>query len=516
MEKDLNIVKVNNLSVAFPSRKNPNPKPVLDNLGFSIRRGEILGLIGNSGSGKSMTSLAISGLLPYGAKTISGEILFDGENLLTKTDKERRAMLGSDIGFIFQEPATALEPLMTIGKNLEEILEAHGMKDKNKNKETIISILETVGFTNPEDIMSRYPHQLSGGQRQRVLIAGASMLSPKLLICDEPTSALDTVTTVQVLSLIKKLCVELKITILFISHDLSVVNNFCDRVMVMKDGKIVDSDNTEDILSNPKNAYTAELLTNARLDPASLNLKRSDVDYSKSPILVAKDIEASYDKEPVLKKVSFEIYPNEILGLIGSSGCGKTTLSKTICNLMPYTGTITLKDKPGVVFQDPVTCLNPAHTVMWHLTEPLKAKKIKLSKEELNKKLIHALEEVGLGEQYLARYPNQLSGGQRQRVAIAMCLILEPKLIIADEPFSSLDASSAAGILKLLTEINRTRKTAILMVSHNLHVVRAVCSRVIVMDKGEIVEEGITNEVLSNPQHNQTKALLNAENTIHN
>ena len=254
MARHIHVLKVHHLTLSFPTRKDPSPKPILDDVDFGIRDGEILGLIGNSGSGKTMTSLAIAGLLPEGAAITGGSIKFRGNDLLTMNPKERRKMLGRDIGMIFQEPSTALDPLMKIGRNLDEVLVAHGVTDSKERREKILSMLKTVGFEDPAAIYERYPHQLSGGQRQRILIAGAALLTPKLLICDEPTSSLDTVTTVQILGLLKDLCGKLHMTILFISHDLSAVSNFCDRVMVMKDGKIIDKDTTSDILTNPKNA----------------------------------------------------------------------------------------------------------------------------------------------------------------------------------------------------------------------------------------------------------------------
>lgn len=540
MPRHIHIVKVHHLTLSFPTRKDPNPKPVLDDVDFGIRDGEILGLIGNSGSGKTMTSLAIAGLLPEAASITSGSIKFAGEDLLGMNPKARRAMLGKDIGMIFQEPSTALDPLMTCGKQLEEVLTAH--KDTATTPEqrhkAIVDMLETVGFTNAEEICGRYPHQLSGGQRQRVLIAGAALLKPRLLICDEPTSSLDTVTTVSILALLKDLCHKLHMTILFISHDLSAVRGFCDRVMVMKDGKIIDKDTASDILSNPKNTYTAELLTNARLDTRLLGFEPATVDYSKSPVLTAKDITAGYGRSlferaknrsadnNILHDVSLEVFPNEILGLIGGSGSGKTTLIRSLLGLLPHSGTVNIKSTSvGAIFQDPVSCLNPAHTIKWHMEEALrasgKAKTISGTGSRAERKawtlarITAVLEECGLGEKYLMRHPKELSGGQRQRVAIAMCLIQEPALIIADEPFSSLDASSSAELLKLMTDINRERSTAFLLITHNIHIVRQICPRVIVMDSGKICEEGITTEVLTNPKSECTAALLEAERQIH-
>lgn len=544
MTRHIHIVKVHHLTLSFPTRKNPNPKPVLDDVDFGIRDGEILGLIGNSGCGKTMTSLAIAGLLPENAEITSGSIKFAGKDLLAMNPKERRSMLGKDIGMIFQEPSTALDPLMVIGKQLEEVLTAHkeNLQSKEERRKAIIDMLKLVGFPNAEEIMTRYPHQLSGGQRQRVLIAGAALLKPRLLICDEPTSSLDTVTTISILELLKELCHKLHITILFISHDLSVVRGFCDRVMVMRDGKIVDRDTASEILTNPRNAFTAELLTNARLDTRILGLEPVKVDYEKEPVLTAKDITAGYGRtlfegiknkkakdsgtNMVLKGVSLDVYPNEILGLIGGSGSGKTTLIRSLLGLLPHSGTVSIRsDRIGVIFQDPVSCLNPAHTIKWHMLEALnassRAKEIKGSgtwqerKAGVLKRIIEVLDICGLEEKHLMRHPNELSGGQRQRVAIAMCLIQDPSLIIADEPFSSLDASSSAELLKLVTDINREQHTAFLLITHNIHIVRQIAPRVIVMSDGVICEEGITSDVLNDPKSEAASALLAAERQIH-
>ena len=543
MPRHIHVVKVHHLTLSFPTSKDPNPKPVLDDVDFGIRDGEILGLIGNSGSGKTMTSLAIAGLLPESARIDSGSIKFAGKSLFDMKPKERRGMLGKDIGMIFQEPSTALDPLMTCGRQLEEVLEAHkeSSMSPSERRKAITDMLETVGFTNAEEILGRYPHQLSGGQRQRVLIAGAALLKPRLLICDEPTSSLDTVTTVSILALLKELCHKLHMTILFISHDLSAVRGFCDRVMVMKDGKIVDKDTTSDILNNPKNSYTAELLTNARLDTRILGLSPAPVDYESDPVLSAKNITAGYGRSlfervrknkddrkdnNILHDVSLNVYPNEILGLIGGSGSGKTTLIRSLLGLLPHSGTVEIKsNRVGAIFQDPVSCLNPAHTVKWHLDEALKAsgKAKEISgngsfeerKANIKAWITGALEACGLGEEYLLRRPNELSGGQRQRVAIAMCLIQEPSLIIADEPFSSLDASSSAELLKLMTGINRERNTAFLLITHNIHIVRQICPRVAVMDNGRICEEGKTQDVLNDPRSEAAFALLEAERKLH-
>ena len=517
------ILEVKDLSLNFSG--DPSESRTLNSVSFNVRKGEILGLIGNSGCGKTMTSLSILGLLPKDANILSGSIVFNGNDLLKKNEKEMREVRGKEIGMIFQEPYTALDPLMTVHKNLDEILTEHDDLPSETRKEMIIKMLERVGFSDCEDILKRYPHELSGGQRQRVLIDGACLLKPALMIADEPTSSLDTVTSMSILELIKSLCSEYRMSVLFISHDLSIVGSFCDRVIVMKQGMILDSGNAFDLLYNPRNPYTAELLRNSRLDPKDLNFTFNKPSYSSEAALRVTGLSAGYDssdlfrkkKTKILHDVTFKVLKGEVVGLIGSSGCGKTTLTRTICGLIkPMGGKIEgTKGKIGVVFQDPVTCLNPSHTVIWHLGEPLRAKKIKLSKEELKKKATEVLISVGLEEKVLHRYPKQLSGGQRQRVAIAMCLMLDPDLIIADEPLSSLDTSSGALILGLLSQINKERGTSILLISHNLRVVRAATSYVLVMDKGRLVEDGPTLNVLSNPKSEVTKMLLEAENKLH-
>ena len=506
------VLEIKDLCLGFPGKRNEYTE-VLKGLNISVRRGELLGIIGNSGCGKSITSLAVTGLLPREARITGGEIIFDGQDLLGMNPKARRRLLGKDIGIVFQEPRTALDPLMRVGRNLDEILTAHGMKDPEERRKKILDMLRQVNFDDPEDIYGRFPHQLSGGQRQRILIAGAALLSPKLLICDEVTSALDTVTTVEVLDLLRSLCFEMKITIMFISHDLSAVENFCDRVMVMNDGRIIDCDNTYDILHTPKNAFTAELLENATLDPRTLSLETADCDYTRSPVMTGRNIAAGYSRKKIISSLDMEIYPGEILGLIGRSGCGKTTLTKAICGLLPYEGKIDISGgRPGTVFQDPVSCLNPSHTVLWHMKEAIRAAKRSYSMDLINT----VMDEVGLDSEHLTRFPSQLSGGQRQRVAIGMCLIAEPSLLVADEPFSSLDATSAAEILKLLAKINRERNMSILLISHNLHIIRALCKRVLVMEKGSIVEEGITKEILAEPKSEAAQGLIDAERKLHN
>lgn len=512
-----NILEVKDLCLSL-SNADGAPVRILNNLKFNVRSGEILGLIGDSGSGKTMTALAISGLLSDFAHIDSGEILFEGEDLVKKTPAERRLLLGEKIGVIFQDPSSALDPLQTVESNLNEIISIRD-GDKKEGRERILKMLKTVGFENPEEIAKRYPHRLSGGQRQRVLIAGAALMNPSLLIADEPTSSLDTVTSMSIMQLLHEMCQEVGISILFISHNLNAVRNFCDRVMVMKEGVIIDSDTSWDIMGQPRSSFTAELLMKSRLDPKALGITRGEPVENASSVLSAKELSSGYkyagfanDKtNHVVNNVSFDILEGECVGLIGSSGCGKTTLVKTLLGLIKSSsGTIDRSGRIAAVFQDPVSSLNPAHTVRWHLAEALKAAGRKMTREEMKPYFLKILEDVGLEAKHLYRFPHQMSGGQRQKAAIAMCLVQDPAVIIADEPFSALDASSQASIIKLLSDINAKRGTTMLIVSHNLLVIKAMCSKVLVMDKGKIVESGETDEVLEDPKSAATHALLKA------
>jgi len=513
-----NILEVNGLCLSIKGSDGV-PVRILNDLSFNVRSGEILGLIGNSGSGKTQTALAISGLLSDRAAVDGGEILFDGEDLLSKDSAYRRRLLGEKIGVIFQDPSSALDPLQSVGANLYEVLSIRpGSKEERTAK--ILSMLKTVGFNNPEEIYKRYPHQLSGGQRQRVLIAGAALMKPSLLIADEPTSSLDTVTAMSIMQLLHEMCQEMGISILFISHNLSAVRSFCDRVMVMKDGTIIDSDTSWDILGQPKSSHTAELLMNSKLDAKALGITPAVAKEDSPAVLTLKDIKAGYSsgfpaksvRSDILNGISMEIRAGECVGLIGSSGCGKTTLVKTILGLIkPTSGEAQIQGRAAAVFQDPVSSLNPAHTIRWHLNEALMSSGREVPKSEKDPLFREMLETCGLKGSHLSRYPHQLSGGQRQKVAIAMCLITEPSVIIADEPFSALDSTSQASVLKLLSDINKSRGTAMLLVSHNLRVVRAMCSRVIVMDSGKIAEEGVTSEILKKPKSAAAHELLKAE-----
>ena len=507
-----NILEVQNLSLSF-TNGDKLPVKILNDLTFNVRSGEILGLIGDSGSGKTQTALAIAGLLSEFANIDSGSIIFEQEDLVKKTPKQRRMLLGEKIGIIFQDPSSALDPLQTVESNLREVLSVRKVP-KEQMHERIVNMLKTVGFDDPEEISVRYPHRLSGGQRQRVLIAGAALMNPALLIADEPTSSLDSVTSMSIMQLLHEMSHEMGISILFISHNLDAVRNFCDRVIVMREGTIIDSDISWDIMGQPRSAFTAELLMKSKLDTRKLGINPGKIKADAPVVLSVKDISSTYVhmNKPVISDINFDIKEGECVGLIGSSGCGKTTLTKTILGLIkPSSGSLDCKGRIAAVFQDPVSSLNPAHTVKWHLNEALRASGQAIEKDKREAFFIKALEDVGLSGSHLSRFPHQMSGGQRQKAAIAMCLVQSPSVLIADEPFSALDASSQASVIKLLSDINRERGTTMLIVTHNLRVVRAMCSRVIVMDSGRIVESGETEDVLNSPASDVTLALIKAD-----
>ncbi len=531
------ILSVRNLTLSFPQSGGRTDNTVLSRLSFDIRDGEIFGIVGESGSGKTITALAIAGLLPETAVVTSGEVLFRGKDLLKLPPKQRRDLLGKEIGMIFQEPLSSLDPLMTIGKHLEEVIAAH--RDPETVKETpvarktrIMEMLAHVGFHNPGRVYHSYPHQLSGGQRQRALIAGALLLKPTLLIADEPTTALDSVTQNQILDQLRRISQSFHLTVLFISHDLKVLERMCDRLAIMHNRRIVECDATSDILHSPGHPHTASLLRGARFEIRDSKAEKTAPPVDAVPLIRIESLVAGYssgflrigsEEKEVLKDVSLKILPGEILGLIGSSGCGKTTLARVLTGLLPGTsGQIyeneTLfsdfsksrrfrKPSVGLVFQDPYNSLNPYKTIGWLLEEPLRVHRL-LEKKERRDRVLQMMTQVGLPKKYFDYYPSQLSGGQRQRVALAMSLMLSPSLIIADEPVSSLDVTVQTQILRLLWDINQRNGIAFLFISHDLKVIRSICDRVAVMDDGRIVETGRIGDVFRSPTSPITRMLI--------
>ncbi len=489
------MLEVKHLSISFPEKEREN-KVVLDS-SFTIEKGEILAIIGESGSGKSMTALSIIGLLPKDAK-VSGEVLLEDRNLLGLSESERRDIRGKRISMIFQEPMTSLNPVMKIGKQLEEPLLLHTNLSKEERRQIVYQKLEQAGLKDAEKICSYYPHQLSGGMRQRAMIAMALVCQPELMIADEPTTALDVIVQEQILKVLKKINQEEKTSILFISHNLKVVKDFCDRILVMQDGEIVEEGTPEQIFHAPKHPYTQKLL-----DSIPKKVKRPEIYLHTPKVLEIEHLNVFYPdekqgflkrkKHQVLYDISFDIKEGEVVGLIGGSGCGKSTLSKAILGLLPWKeGEIKhYTDFPQMVFQDPYGSLNPAKKIGWILEEPLKIQK-KFTKEERKQKVIMMLEKVGLEEKYRRRYPRELSGGQRQRVGIALSLILGSRFIIADEPVSALDVTVQAQILKLLLQLKEEFQLSYLFISHDMDVIAQMCDRVFQMKDGRLyaVESG--------------------------
>lgn len=528
------LLRVESLSVAFPKPAG-GEKTVVNKISFSVREGEILGIAGESGSGKSMTALAVMGLLPDSA-TRSGEgIFFDGENLCAPGKKEKKAeemlrqkLSGNGMAMIFQEPLTSLNPVLTVGKQLEEPLLLHTELTEAERHEAMLHALAQAELKNGEQLLSNYPHQLSGGMRQRVMIAMAMINKPRLLIADEPTTALDAVTEREIVKLIRKLAQENRMSVIFISHDLGVLREICDRVMIMKDGRIVEEGATEQIFEAPKQTYTRELMKAAVKGPKekreesakSKEILQSTLETGETDayVITAENICVTYrsakglfqkkEEKQAVKNISFSVNRGEIFGIVGESGCGKSTLLKALSGLLTeYEGSIRCEFGVQMVFQDPYTSLNPAKKVGWILEEPLRLK-TSLSKEERRVRVQEMLKETELPEDVADRRVAELSGGQRQRVAIAAALITKPELVLLDEPVSALDVTVQAQILELLLRLQREHGLTYVFVSHDMAVVRKICDRVMVMKGGGIVECGETEELFLHPMEEYTKKLL--------
>ncbi|WP_375280355.1 ABC transporter ATP-binding protein [Pseudooctadecabacter sp.] len=519
----MTLLSVQNLTL------NIGPHPILHDVDLTVEAGKITAITGESGSGKSMTALAIMGLLPKGSAT-TGTITFEGGDLLQTSEPDLCDIRGNDIGMVFQEPMTALNPVHTIGSQVAETIRIHTKASKSDAMAQAATMLKRVGLEVPPD---RYPHELSGGQRQRVVIAMAIALRPKLLIADEPTTALDVTTQARILTLLQSLVDEFDMGLILITHDLAVVADVADTITVMQQGRVVETGAATRVLTQTQHPYTKALLAASSHQPAKQEPSASQT--PAPPGLVVQNVTRTYPlpRQNVfgprphfraLDDVSLTIAPGERVGLVGESGCGKSTLTRAILGLEDVqTGTITLDGDPvfasnrpnlsvrrkmQVVFQDPYGSFNPRHRVgrlvsePWHLLE---------NKPQNGGDLIaQALTDVGLTPSDADKYIHEFSGGQRQRIAIARALITQPDLIIFDEAVSALDVSVRAQILDLIADLGTKRRLAYLFISHDLHVVRAVTDRVLVMQKGRIVEDGPTGQVYDTPQHPYTKELLAA------
>ncbi len=514
---------VEHLSIAFQDKNEPL-QTVVSDVSFSIGLGkgksEIVGVVGESGSGKSMTALAAMGLLKDNARVLQGAIWLEEQNLFSLNAKELSRVQGSEMSMIFQEPMTSLNPLMRIGEQVGESLflhPGHGAKlSKKEIRRQVLKALEEVGLENAERVYRQFPHELSGGQRQRVMIAQAMINQPKLLIADEPTTALDVMVQEQILELLRRLHREKGVSILFISHDLAVIEKICSRVLVMYQGQIVEEGAVSQVLHHPKHEYTRTLVERF---PRFIAPPRS-----KQNVLTLRDVSVFYrerkaersgaQRREIVHHANLEIREGEILGLVGESGSGKSTLAKAIVGLNPqYEGEILMQPdlQPQMVFQDPFGSLNPAHTIGWILSEPLRIIGIKSAKER-KERVLQMLENMGLSKDFYNRYARELSGGQRQRVSIGAALLRDSKLLVADEPVSALDVTVQSQILQLLLEVHRQNGLSILFISHDLNLVRHICHRVAVMYQGEIVEIGDAQEIYRSPKHPYTRRLLQVEN----
>jgi len=552
------LLSVNALTVSFGNKKKL--VEVLHNISFDVFENEIVGIVGESGSGKSVTSLSIMGLLPKKLANLSGNVIFEEKELLQITETEFRNIRGKDIAIIFQEPMSALNPSLKCGFQVAEILRLHLKMNVSEAKKETISLFEKVKLPRPAEIYNSYPHQISGGQMQRVMIAMAIACKPKLLIADEPTTALDVTVQKEILSLLKSIQQETKMAMLFISHDLSLVSEIADRVVVMYKGDIIENATTEEIFKNPKAAYTKALLAsrsslNVRLAKlptiASIadksfkprevkpveRAKRHKHIYTKKPILEIVNLEKYYfsnvgmfSKAEVVKAVddiSFTVFEGETLGLVGESGCGKSTLGRTILQLEKATsGSIKYRGKEltrlskgeirnlrkeiQIIFQDPYSSLNPRLMIGQALMEPMEVHGLGKSAKERKESVLSLLERVGLDESYFYRYPHELSGGQRQRVGIARTIVVEPKLVICDESVSALDISVQAQVLNLLNELKNDFGFTYIFISHDLAVVKYMSDQLLVMNKGKIEELGDADEIYENPQTDYSKKLIEA------
>ena len=523
------VLKVSNYNVDFWVDGNWYPAAI--NMNYEVQPGKTLAIVGESGSGKSSSSMGLMGLLASNART-SGEVLVKGVDMLSANTAQVRKFRGKEVSYIFQEPMTALNPVYSIGFQIVETLRAHFDISSEAARARAIELLTLVEIPDPEKSVDKYPHQLSGGQRQRAMIAQALACDPALLIADEPTTALDVTVQAEILDLMRNLRSKLNSGILLITHDMGVVADMADDILVMKDGLTVEYDTADNIFNRPKHPYTQQLLAAVpKLGSVKVRHLKSDAATAK-PVLSLQNVDIEYPKrgrQPAFKAVSdfsLEIYPGEIVGLVGESGSGKTTVGRASIGLIPIkSGSISvsgheilhgnnkalsqIRQKTGIVFQDPASSLNPRLPIGESIGEPILLAGLAKG-EELNRKVEELLDSVELPRSYRNRYPHELSGGQRQRVGIARALALTPDLLIADEPTSALDVSVQARFLDLLQGLQEQLGFACLFITHDLAVVDILSHRIAVMQNGKLVEIGARDEILRNPKDPYTQRLIAA------
>lgn len=579
MAKDI-LLEIKNLVTEF--RTEEDSVKAVNDISFTLSKGETIGIVGESGSGKSVTSLSVMRLIPNPpGKITGGEIIYHSKtrgpvDIVKLSEKEMRTLRGNEIAMIFQEPMTSLNPVYTCGDQVMEAILLHQKCTKKEAKEKTIALFNEVQLPRPEAIFDSYPHQISGGQKQRVMIAMAMSCNPNILIADEPTTALDVTVQATILDLMLKLQRQHDMGIMFITHDLGVIAELADKVVVMYKGKIVEQGSVLDIFSNPKHPYTKGLLacrpplnkrlhwlptvsdfmkTNDQGEMTESNQTVAQVTdklvvtgqereeqhkklYAKEPILQIKNLKTYFpinkslfgkakDFVPAVDDVSFDVYPGETLGLVGESGCGKTTLGRTVLRLIePTSGDVIffgknitklkaeemreLRKDIQIIFQDPYSSLNPRITIGEAIMEPMKVHGILENDKARRERVIELLHRVNMTESHFYRYPHEFSGGQRQRICIARALALKPKFIICDESVSALDVSVQAQVLNLLNELKREFDFTYIFISHDLSVVKFMSDRMVVMNKGKVVEMGDADSIYNSPQSEYTQKLINA------
>ncbi len=558
------MLHIKNLCINFYQAATKQWLEVVHQLNFELEQGKTLGIVGESGSGKSVTSFAIMQLLPQNTSRITGEILFEGTNLLKLNAATIRKYRGQQIAMIFQEPMTSLNPLIACGQQVSEAIRLHQGVDKEKAKQITLSLFEEVQLPRPEQLFKTFPHELSGGQKQRVMIAMALSCNPKLLIADEPTTALDTTVQKTIVNLLKKITAERNMSMIFISHDLGLVSEIADEVLVMYKGNVVEQGSIKQVFEHPTHAYTKGLIAckpspklllkhlptvddflkgtateklNAIISPQEIAKRQSQI-YAQPALLKVSNLLTKFEKNKGLfgkskeeviavNNVSLQVFEGECLGLVGESGCGKSTLGRSLLQLIrPSSGSVEfdgtdlctlsetalrpLRKNMQLIFQDPYSSLNPRLTVGQAIAEALQVHQILQNKKEQKDYIINLLEKVNLNPEHYDRYPHEFSGGQRQRIVIARAISLKPKLIICDESVSALDVSVQAQVLNLLRDLQSEFKLTYIFISHDLTVVKHLTDRIIVMNKGKIVEEGYPNQLFEAPQEEYTKKLIAA------
>ena len=550
------LLNVNNLCVR--TTENLQHQNLIDKISFNIKKNEIVALIGESGSGKSLTSLSILGLLEKNKFNISGEIIFNGNNLLDLDNNAMMEIRGSEISMIFQEPMSALNPTMKIGEQIFEVFKAHKNLSFKRTTERIKRLIKKVKLDNVENLLDKYPHQISGGQKQRVMIVMALSCNPQLLIADEPTTALDVTIQKEIIEILKNLQKSEKLSILFISHDLRLVSNISDKILIMKNGKIIEQGSNKNIINSPKENYTKALLSliinykkklkklptvesfdknfKEEAETKKERNKRIKNIYSGKPILEIKNVSKFYNTSKnlfrnnksfnALSQISLKLFKGETLGLIGESGSGKTTLSNAILKIHEFEkGEILFKGKDiskikerellefrknvQIIFQDPYASLNPLQNIFQIISEPVKFHSICL-KNEVYEKCKELIADVGLNENFLSRYPHELSGGQRQRVCIARAISVNPEVLICDESVSALDVSIQATVLNLLNLLKKKYNFTYIFISHDLSVVKYMSDKIIVLYNGKIVDYQDADLLFEKPKDNYTKKLIKA------